>query len=146
MEGTEKKCVTENQAPVDQTTPKTLDGQSDNCQEKLSRKGAKSRQAATKQSVVDRFFYRETKQNMYVELAVTFLKQFFLLLLGYLVCWYNFSFTLPIVAICSFIFYNHVKPKKGERIRKKVEAATLTKLDLIEIVKDLPSWVSLSRN
>jgi len=50
------------------------------------------------------------------------------------------------VAICSFIFYNHVKPKKGERIRKKVEAATLTKLDLIEIVKDLPSWVSLSRN
>lgn len=75
MEGTEKKCVTENQAPVDQTTPKTLDGQSDNCQEKLSRKGAKSRKAATKQSVVDRFFYRETKQNMYVELAVTFLKQ-----------------------------------------------------------------------
>lgn len=47
------------------------------------------------------------------------------------------------MAIGSFIFYNHVKPKKGEKIRKKVEAATLTKLDLIEIVKDLPSWVSL---
>ncbi|CAG9766251.1 unnamed protein product [Ceutorhynchus assimilis] len=85
---------------------------------------------------------KNNRKNMYFQLAVVFLKKVSLLLLGYIICYFNWSLILPIIGICTMIWYENIKSKKIERIKKKVRASKMTKQEILEIVKDLPSWVN----
>ncbi|XP_030765310.1 extended synaptotagmin-3-like [Sitophilus oryzae] len=82
------------------------------------------------------------KENMKMKIAVILFKRISLLLLGYLVCYINLSLILPIIAVCSLVWYENIKSEKGERIRKKIVTSTMTKDEIQDIVKDLPSWLN----
>ncbi|XP_066138677.1 extended synaptotagmin-2-B-like isoform X2 [Euwallacea fornicatus] len=128
------------QAPVVQSAPSNCDLQS---REALSHTASpRNIKSSLKKSSVINFWNGNRKQEyMYVKLAVQFTQRVLLLLLGYLVCYFNFSLTLPIVGICSVLYYQHSRPDKGERIQRKMRATSLSNTEILEIVKDLPSWV-----
>ncbi|XP_076254972.1 extended synaptotagmin-2-like isoform X2 [Rhynchophorus ferrugineus] len=81
-------------------------------------------------------------ENMHVKIAVILFKRISLLLLGYLVCYCSISIILPLIAICSLVWYENWKSESGERIQKKIQASKMTKSDVLNIVKELPSWVT----
>uniref|UniRef100_A0AAR5QCI5 Uncharacterized protein n=1 Tax=Dendroctonus ponderosae TaxID=77166 RepID=A0AAR5QCI5_DENPD len=85
---------------------------------------------------------RKNKPSMVVKFAVIFAKKVLILLIGYIFCYFNWSLTLPIVGILSLIWYENLKPQKGDRIRKKLWASSMSKADICDVVKDLPSWVN----
>ncbi|XP_050294972.1 extended synaptotagmin-2-like isoform X2 [Anthonomus grandis grandis] len=80
--------------------------------------------------------------NMYVKVVVRFLQRVSLLFLGYLLCYFNYSLILPLILICTLVWFENAKSKKKERIKKKVLSSSMTKEEIINVVKDLPSWVN----
>lgn len=125
---------------ADELEPRnSLENSNDECDRKTSTENLKARLVGADNNGEN---VKNKKENMKVKIAVSFLKRASLLFLGYIICYFNWSLTLPIVAICSIVWYENTKSKKGERIQKKIRASTLTKNEILEIVKDLPAWVN----
>ncbi|KAH1015217.1 hypothetical protein HUJ05_012984 [Dendroctonus ponderosae] len=76
---------------------------------------------------------RKNKPSMVVKFAVIFAKKVLILLIGYIFCYFNWSLTLPIVGILSLIWYENLKPQKGDRIRKKLWASSMSKADICDV-------------
>ncbi|XP_018563216.1 extended synaptotagmin-1 isoform X1 [Anoplophora glabripennis] len=85
---------------------------------------------------------KSEKQNMATEIIFCFLRKASLLLVGYFICYFNFSLTLPLLTICSLVWLEINKSKKINRITSKSRASSMTKKDILKVVDELPSWVT----
>ncbi|XP_060517283.1 extended synaptotagmin-2-like [Cylas formicarius] len=83
-----------------------------------------------------------SEKIMFKNVLVKFSKRAFLVLVGYLVCYLNVSLILPVLALCTFIWYDSTRSEKTVKIRQKIAASGLTKEHFKKIVEELPSWVT----
>uniref|UniRef100_A0A6P7HA16 Extended synaptotagmin-2-B-like n=1 Tax=Diabrotica virgifera virgifera TaxID=50390 RepID=A0A6P7HA16_DIAVI len=85
---------------------------------------------------------KEKKQASMKEIAISFAKKGALFFLGYLICYLNFSLTLPILAICTLVYFETQTSQITRKISSKSKASSYTKKDLLKVVDELPSWVT----
>ncbi|KAJ8964465.1 hypothetical protein NQ317_015310 [Molorchus minor] len=64
-----------------------------------------------------------------------------LVLLGYIICYLNWSLTIPIVTICTLVWLERRSSNRSKRIAAKAQAASMTKKEILQAVGELPAWV-----
>ncbi|CAG9863143.1 unnamed protein product [Phyllotreta striolata] len=85
---------------------------------------------------------QEKKKMNMKTVATIFAKRAALFYLGYLICYFSFSVTLPLIAICTLVWFEMQNANKHNKISSKSKASSLTKRDLLKVVDELPSWVT----
>ncbi|KAJ8961098.1 hypothetical protein NQ318_008774, partial [Aromia moschata] len=81
------------------------------------------------------------KENLVKDVAFVLLRKTALVLLGYIICYMNWSVILPIVTVCSLVWLETRTSRRTKRIRNKSRASSMTKEELLQLVDELPAWV-----
>lgn len=76
-------------------------------------------------------------------LFVFFNFQAALFFLGYAICYLNFSLILPLLTICTLVWFETQDKNKMRKISSKSKVSSFRKKDLLKVVDELPSWVSI---
>ncbi|KAG5886718.1 hypothetical protein JTB14_030784 [Gonioctena quinquepunctata] len=76
------------------------------------------------------------------EIAIRFANRAALFLLGYIICYFNMSLTLPILTISTLVWFETKTSDKSKKISSKSNASSMTKKDVLKVVDELPSWVT----
>ncbi|XP_057654257.1 extended synaptotagmin-2-like [Diorhabda carinulata] len=84
----------------------------------------------------------EKKKMNPKEIVISFAKKAALFIIGYVICYLNLSLTLPILTICTLVFFETQTSGISKKISSKSKASSYTKKDLLKVVDELPSWVT----
>lgn len=79
---------------------------------------------------------------MIEELYFYSLFQAVLVFLGYAICYLNWSLTLPVITICTLVWFETQTSDKGKKISTKSRASSMNKKDILKLIDELPSWVT----
>ncbi|VEN50761.1 unnamed protein product, partial [Callosobruchus maculatus] len=100
---------------------------------------------ATTKTVTDDIEIEQTERSgmrlVLIEFAINFLKKVAPLLLGYIFCYMNLSFTLPAITIVTLMWLENKASKKSQKISNKSKASSMSRHNVLKIVPELPSWV-----
>ncbi|CAG9823457.1 unnamed protein product [Phaedon cochleariae] len=84
------------------------------------------------------------KENMckVKDITIRIAKRAALFMVGYLICYFNWSLTIPILTICTLVWFETKTSDKSRKISSKSKASSMTKKHLMKVVDELPSWVT----
>ncbi|XP_074035652.1 LOW QUALITY PROTEIN: extended synaptotagmin-2 [Leptinotarsa decemlineata] len=83
------------------------------------------------------------KSNMTTkDIVLRFANRAALFFLGYIICYLNWSITLPILTICTLVWFETKTSDKSRKISSKSKASSLTEKDVLKAIDELPSWVT----
>ncbi|CAH1098447.1 unnamed protein product [Psylliodes chrysocephalus] len=85
---------------------------------------------------------QETKKMSTRDIGIRFAKRAALFFLGYAICYLNFSLILPLLTICTLVWFETQDKNKMRKISSKSKVSSFRKKDLLKVVDELPSWVT----